>query len=280
MINKKTQFMPGRSYFPEFPGSAPVVCTNELVRKTYALLAATLLVTALAAVSGMGWAFPHQHPFILMILAFGALFVVLFTGAKQSPLALPFVFVFTSLVGLSLGPMLAVTLALSVAGEFVLFNRSWYNRAGVEWVMDFCSEAQYEEFIETVPVFEQMLVRSGIHLLKYYLDIDKTEQKRRLKDRLSDPLKQWKMSPIDAVAQKHWKAYSTARNAMFARTHSAMAPWTVVRANDKKRARLGLIMDLLSRLDYKGKDHALLCPDPEIVFAYTRQTVDSGAIAP
>ena len=280
MINKKTQFMPRRSYFHEFPGSAPVVRTNELVRKTYALLAATLLVTALAAVSGMGWTFPHQHPFILMILAFGALFVVLFTGAKQSPLALPFVFVFTGLVGLSLGPMLAVTLALSVAGEFVLFNRSWYNRAGVEWVMDHCSEAQYEEFIETVPVFEQMLVRSGIHLFKYYLDIDKTEQKRRLKDRLSDPLKQWKMSPIDAVAQKHWKAYSTARNAMLARTHSAMAPWTVVRANDKKRARPGMIMDLLSRLDYKGKDHALLCPDPEIVFAYTRQTVDSGAIAP
>ncbi|EQD69649.1 polyphosphate kinase 2, partial [mine drainage metagenome] len=117
---------------------------------------------------------------------------------------------------------------------------SWYNRAGVEWVMGFCTETQYEEFIETVPVFEQMLVRSGIHLFKYYLDIDKTEQKRRLKDRLSDPLKQWKMSPIDAVAQKHWKDYSAARNAMFARTHSAMAPWTVVRANDKKRARLSL----------------------------------------
>jgi len=100
-------------YFPEIPGSAPVVRTNELVRKTYALLAATLLVTALAAVLGMGLDFPYQHPFILMILAFGALFVVLFTGAKQSPLALPFVFVFTGLVGLSLGPMLAVTLALS-----------------------------------------------------------------------------------------------------------------------------------------------------------------------
>lgn len=169
---------------------------------------------------------------------------------------------------------------LPVAEEFVLFNRSWYNRAGVEWVMGFCTETQYEEFMETVPVFEQMLVRSGIHLFKYYLDITKAEQKRRLEDRLEDPLKQWKMSPIDAAAQKHWKAYSTARNAMLARTHSAVAPWTVVRANDKKRARLSLIMDLLSRLDYKGKDHALLCPDPEIVFAYTQQAVDSGAIAP
>ena len=169
---------------------------------------------------------------------------------------------------------------LPAAEEFVLFNRSWYNRAGVEWVMGFCTEAQYEEFMETVPVFEQMLVRSGIHLFKYYLDIDKAEQKKRLKDRLTDPLKQWKMSPIDAVAQKNWKRYSTARNAMFARTHSAVAPWTVVRANDKKRARLGLIMDLLSRLDYNDKDHALLCPDPEIVFSYTQQSVDSGAIAP
>ena len=169
---------------------------------------------------------------------------------------------------------------LPVAGEFVLFNRSWYNRAGVEWVMDFCTEAQYEEFMETVPVFEQMLVRSGIQLFKYYLDITRAEQKRRLEDRLEDPLKQWKMSPIDAAAQKHWKGYSTARNAMLARTHSAVAPWTVVRANDKKRARLGLIMDLLARLDYKGKDHALLCPDPAIVFAYTSQIVDSGVIAP
>ncbi len=169
---------------------------------------------------------------------------------------------------------------LPLAEEFVLFNRSWYNRAGVEWVMGFCTEAQYEEFMETVPVFEQMLVRSGIHLFKYYLDISKVEQKKRLKDRLTDPLKQWKMSPIDAVAQKHWKDYSVARNAMFARTHTALAPWTVVRADDKKRARLSLMMDLLARLDYKGKDHALLRPDPAIVFGYTDQIVAEGLIAP
>ena len=115
---------------------------------------------------------------------------------------------------------------LPAAQDFVLFNRSWYNRAGVEWVMGFCTEAQYEEFMETVPVFEQMLVRSGIQLFKYYLDIDKAEQRRRLKARLTDPLKQWKMSPIDAAAQKHWKDYSVARNAMFARTHTPTAPWT------------------------------------------------------
>ncbi len=169
---------------------------------------------------------------------------------------------------------------LPFAEEFVLFNRSWYNRAGVEWVMGFCTEAQYEEFMETVPVFEQMLVRSGIHLFKYYLDISKAEQKRRLKDRLTDPLKQWKMSPVDAAAQKHWKDYSVARNAMFARTHTAVAPWTVVRADDKKRARLSLMMDLLARLDYKDKDHALLRPDPAIVFGYTDQVVAEGLIAP
>jgi polyphosphate kinase 2 len=168
---------------------------------------------------------------------------------------------------------------LPAAEEFVLFNRSWYNRAGVEWVMGFCTEAQYEEFMETVPVFEQMLVRSGIQLFKYYLDIDKAEQKQRLKDRLTDPLKQWKMSPIDAAAQKHWKDYSTARNAMFARTHTPSAPWTIVRANDKKQARLNLIMDLLTRLDYKDKDHALLCPDPDVVFNYTHDAVAQGRVA-
>jgi polyphosphate kinase 2 len=168
---------------------------------------------------------------------------------------------------------------LPAAEEFVLFNRSWYNRAGVEWVMGFCTEAQYEEFMETVPVFEQMLVRSGIQLFKYYLDIDKAEQKQRLKDRMTDPLKQWKMSPIDAAAQKHWKDYSTARNAMFARTHTPTAPWTIVRANDKKQARLNLIMDLLTRIDYKDKDHALLCPNPDGVFNFSHEVMAQGRVA-
>jgi polyphosphate kinase 2 len=169
---------------------------------------------------------------------------------------------------------------LPAAAEFVLFNRSWYNRAGVERVMGFCTTEQYEEFMETVPVFEQMLVRSGMRLFKYYLDIDKAEQKRRLKARLTDPLKQWKMSPIDAVAQKHWKDYSVARNAMFARTHTLAAPWTIVRANDKKLARLNLIMDLLTRLEYQDKNHAVLVPDPELVFNYTQDAVTQGRVAP
>jgi polyphosphate kinase 2 len=169
---------------------------------------------------------------------------------------------------------------LPLAGEFVLFNRSWYNRAGVERVMGFCSEAQYEEFMATVPAFEHMLVRSGIQLFKYYLDIGKDEQRRRLRKRQRDPLTQWKTSPIDAVAQRHWKDYSKARDEMFARTHSAIAPWTVVRADDKKRARLALMADLLGRLHYKGKDEALLRPDPAVVFAYTAAAHAQGLIAP
>ncbi len=168
---------------------------------------------------------------------------------------------------------------LPMAQEFVLFNRSWYNRAGVERVMGFCNHVEYEEFMETVPGFEQMLVRSGIKLFKYYLDIDKAEQKARLKDRRDDPLKQWKISPIDAAAQKHWKGYSEARNAMFARTHTAVAPWTVVRADDKKRARLNLIRDLLTRLDYVDKDAGLLNADPKTVFLYSDEALKKGWIA-
>jgi len=169
---------------------------------------------------------------------------------------------------------------LPMAGEFVLFNRSWYNRAGVERVMGFCSDAQYLEFMDSVPVFEQMLVRSGIHLFKYYLDITKAEQKKRLNDRRVDPLKQWKLSPIDAVAQKHWDDYSAARDAMFARTHSSVAPWTVVRADDKESAHLNLMRDLLSRLHYKSQDHSLLHAAADVVFTYGDQARHVGLIAP
>ncbi len=169
---------------------------------------------------------------------------------------------------------------LPAAQEFVLFNRSWYNRAGVEPVMGFCDAARYEEFLDTVPVFEQMLVRSGIRLFKYYLDIERDEQRKRLRSRRTDPLKQWKLSPIDAVAQEHWKDYSRARNIMFARTHTLHAPWTVVRAGDKKLARLNLIRHLLSHLDYHGKDADLVRPDPHVVFAYSEEALRAGLIAP
>jgi polyphosphate kinase 2 (PPK2 family) len=162
----------------------------------------------------------------------------------------------------------------------VLFNRSWYNRASVERVMDFCTDAQYYEFLETVPDYEQMLVRSGIKLLKYYLDISLDEQKKRLVAREDDPLKQWKISPIDKVAQKHWQQYSLARNIMFARTHHLNAPWTIVRADNKKRARINLIKDLLFRLDYKDKDENLILPDTDIVFHYAECYLHNGMIAP
>lgn len=163
--------------------------------------------------------------------------------------------------------------------EFVLFNRSWYNRAGVERVMGFCTDEEYEEFIQTVPEFEHMLARSGIKLFKYYLDISREEQKRRLKDRREDPLKQWKVSPIDAKAIDQWTSYSRARNEMFARTHNPVAPWTVVRADDKRLARLNLIRDLLMRLHYDGKDEAELLINPEIIFSYSDAHIQNGAIS-
>ena len=168
---------------------------------------------------------------------------------------------------------------LPVAEEFVLFNRSWYNRAGVEHVMGFCSKDEHEEFMLSVPKFEEMLVNSGIKLLKYYLDIGKSEQTRRLAERKSDPLKQWKSSPIDAVAIKHWKAYSETRDAMLLRTHTAIAPWHIVHADDKRLARLNLIRDMLSRLHYEGKKTKLVQPDPTIAFAFTPDCIDSKRLA-
>lgn len=169
---------------------------------------------------------------------------------------------------------------LPAASEMVLFNRSWYNRAGVERVMDFCTDTEYEVFMETVPAFEQMLLRSGIHLFKYYLDISKHEQEKRLDVRSKDPLKQWKMSPVDAVAQKHWDDYSVARNEMFARTHTPSTPWTVIRANDKRLARLNIIRDMLAHLEYQDKDHRLIRPSPDVVFNYTESYLENGMIAP
>jgi polyphosphate kinase 2 len=162
---------------------------------------------------------------------------------------------------------------LPMAEELVLFNRSWYNRAGVEHVMGFCTQAEHEEFMTSVPKFEEMLVRSGIKLLKYYLDIGKDEQIRRLADRKRDPLKQWKISPIDAVAVKRWKAYSDARDAMLTRTHTAVAPWHIVRADNKRLGRLNLMRDILWRLHYAGKKNKLVQPDPNIVFEFTSDCI-------
>jgi polyphosphate kinase 2 len=169
---------------------------------------------------------------------------------------------------------------LPAAGEIVLFNRSWYNRAGVERVMGFCSKSETEEFLETVPQFEAMLIRTGTTVLKYYLDITKHEQKKRLADRRKDPLKQWKLSPIDSKAEKLWKAYSKARDRMLERTHNAISPWTIVRADDKEHARLNIIRDMLWRLDYPDRRRRLHRPDPEIVFLFDPTLYDRELIAP
>ena len=171
---------------------------------------------------------------------------------------------------------------MPLSGEIALFNRSWYNRAGVERVMGFCTDTQYEEFMATVPLFEQLLVHSGVTVIKYYLDISKAEQKRRLKDRACDPLKQWKVSPIDAVAGKKWDAYTKARDAMLARTHSVFAPWTIVRGDDKVAARLAIIRDLLARLGTDDDaDHPsdFGLPDPTTAFFYDPMAREKGWLA-
>ncbi len=168
---------------------------------------------------------------------------------------------------------------LPAAGEIVLFNRSWYNRAGVERVMGFCTDKEYEEFLTTVPIFEQLLEHCGVTLVKYYLDISRAEQKKRLTARREDPLKQWKISPIDDQANKRWKAYSKARDAMLARTHSIAAPWTVVRGDDKHQARLALIRDLLTRLGEKDAD-SYGQPDPNTAFLFDVAAREQGLIAP
>jgi polyphosphate kinase 2 len=159
-------------------------------------------------------------------------------------------------------------------GEFVLFNRSWYNRAGVERVMGFCTSEEYRTFIETVNDFEAMLEKSGILLMKYYLDISKKEQAARLEARSKDPLKQWKISPVDGQAQKKWSAYSKCRNDMLLTTSTSRAPWTIVRANDKKLAHLNLIRNLLSRVSYPKKNKDLLKADKSIIFEWNGKISD------
>ena len=140
---------------------------------------------------------------------------------------------------------------LPAAGEMVLFDRSWYNRAGVERVMGFCSEADVEEFFRSVPEFERMLVRSGIRVIKYWFSITDEEQHLRFLGRIHDPLKQWKLSPMDLESRRRWEDYTRAKEAMLERTHIAEAPWWVVQAVDKKRARLNCIAHLLSLMPYE-----------------------------
>ncbi|AIQ93301.1 MULTISPECIES: polyphosphate kinase 2 [Methylobacterium] len=144
---------------------------------------------------------------------------------------------------------------LPAGGEIVLFDRSWYNRAGVERVMGFCTEAEVEEFFRSVPEFERMLVRSGIVLLKYWFSITDAEQEFRFQMRIRDPLKQWKLSPMDVESRRRWEDYTRAKEDMLARTHIPEAPWRVVEAVDKRRARLNCISHLLGQIPYGSVEH-------------------------
>lgn len=155
---------------------------------------------------------------------------------------------------------------LPTAGEMVLYDRSWYNRAGVERVMGFCSPNEYLEFMRQTPDFERMLTRSGIRLYKYWFSVTRAEQKTRFDSRATDPLKRWKLSPIDKASLGKWDEYTEAKEAMFFYTNTADAPWTIVKSNDKKRARLNCMRHFLSTLDYPDKDLSIAAaPDPLIV---------------
>ena len=143
---------------------------------------------------------------------------------------------------------------LPTAGEISLFDRSWYNRAGVERVMGFCSEAEYEEFMRQTPEFERTLVRSGVHLIKFWFSVSRPEQRRRFAERETHPLKQWKLSPIDLASLDKWEDYTKAKEAMFFHTDTADAPWTVIKSGCKKRARLNALRYILHKLPYSNKD--------------------------
>lgn len=165
------------------------------------------------------------------------------------------------------------TAHLPVSGEFVLFNRSWYNRLGVEKVMGFCTHKQYKSFFAEVELFEQGLVNAGFIILKYYLDISKKEQEKRLKAREKDPLKQWKISPIDEEALKYWKDYSEARDEMLLKTNFTYAPWFVVNADDKETTHIALITHLLQRMKYHHKDEKLLANNYGLVYPATPEII-------
>lgn len=155
---------------------------------------------------------------------------------------------------------------LPAAGEIVFFDRSWYNRAGVERVMGFCTQDQYTEFLKQAPAFEKMLVNDGIHVVKFWFSVSRAEQLTRFTIRQIDPVRQWKLSPMDLASLDKWDAYTQAKEAMFRRTDTRHSPWTVVKSNDKKRARLEAMRLVLHRFDYPGKDHeAVRTPDPLVV---------------
>jgi polyphosphate kinase 2 len=155
---------------------------------------------------------------------------------------------------------------LPAAGEIVMFDRSWYNRAGVERVMGFCSEAQYGEFMRQVPQFERMLVGDGVHLVKFWFSVSSAEQRTRFAIRQVDPVRQWKLSPMDLESLDKWESYTAAKEAMFTMTDTPDAPWTVVKSNDKKRARVEAMRHVLAQFDYDNRDRGLVVSaDPLVV---------------
>jgi polyphosphate kinase 2 len=157
-------------------------------------------------------------------------------------------------------------------GELVFFDRSWYNRAVVEPVMGFCNEKQYEQFMRQVPEFEHMLFEDGCHVIKFWFSISKEEQERRFYERGKNPLKEWKLSPVDKKGQELWDKYTYYKEHMFSRTHTAYSPWIIIKTNSKKEARLESIRYVLSQFEYEGKDQALtrVLPDPNVVMRFHR----------
>jgi polyphosphate kinase 2 len=165
---------------------------------------------------------------------------------------------------------------LPTRGEMVLFDRSWYNRAGVERVMGFCSPKEYLEFMRQTPNLERMLVNSDIHLIKLWFSVSRKEQFRRFQKRRTDPLKQWKLSPIDLASLDKWDEYSEAKEAMFFYTDTASAPWTVIKSDDKKRARINAMRHILNEVPYEGKDEdVVVAPDP-LILGPAEEIYESG----
>ena len=180
-----------------------------------------------------------------------------------------------------LNPRICSVAALPAAGEIVLFNRSWYNRAGVERVMGFCYDEQHEELFRSVPDFERMLVRSGIQVIKYWISISDEEQHLRFLGRIHDPLKQWKLSPMDLESRRRWEQYTKAKEVMLERTHITEAPWWVIEAVDKKKARLNCIHYLLNQISYEEIKKPLIeLPQREHHDDYVRQPVPKDLFVP
>jgi polyphosphate kinase len=165
---------------------------------------------------------------------------------------------------------------LPTRGEMVFYDRSWYNRAGVERVMGFCSPAEYLEFMRQAPELERMLVRSGIRLYKYWFSVTREEQRRRFSERETDPLKRWKLSPIDKASLDRWDSYTEAKEAMFFYTDTADAPWTIVKSNDKKRARLNCMRHFLSSVDYPEKDTSVVTPPDPLIVGRAEQVISAS----